>query len=146
LSKTTSNLANGVLEKEGLLLSEYEPNKKEDQFSGSKASRIQAGLSRSLILVQSGIDGGSKYTIKAFSTLNRPLGIIDYSVNNSFAEESGFEANQLILNNGISAIKDICGIAKKERIKISSIIPLTNSSDYKVLEKAIQNADIKLFN
>lgn len=72
-SKITSELAEKVLKEDGLLISEVEPDRKEDQFSGSKASRIQAGLSSALILIQSSIDGGSKYTIKAFRNLIESL-------------------------------------------------------------------------
>jgi DNA processing protein len=77
-SKVTKELASKVLANDGLLISEQEPNKKEDQFSGSKASRIQAGLSRGLILTQSSISGGSKYTLKAFSEVKRPIGVIAF--------------------------------------------------------------------
>lgn len=137
-SKITQELATKVLENDGLLLSENEPSKKEDQFSGSKASRIQAGLSNSLILIQSSIKGGSKYTIKTFSELERPLGIIDFSENKSFREDEIFEANRLILEKGKRGIMEFCDIKKIENIKTFKTIPIRNNNDYKLIEKEIK--------
>ena len=45
------------------------PKQKEDKYSGSKASRIQAGLSHGLILIQSSVSGGSKYTLEKYAKL-----------------------------------------------------------------------------
>ena len=67
-----------VLQAGGLIISEFPPQQKEDAYSGSKASRIQAGLSHGLILIQSKIDGGSKYTLAKYSKLGRPIGIIHF--------------------------------------------------------------------
>ena len=92
-SKITKSLAKLVLENNGLLISENYPSKKEDQFSGSKASRMQAGLSKGIILVQSSIGGGSKYTLKTFSKLNRTLGIIYFEENSKFINDDLFGAN-----------------------------------------------------
>jgi len=136
-SKTTQELAEKVLKNEGLLLSENEPSKKEDQFSGSKASRIQAGLSNSLILIQSSIKGGSKYTIKTFSELKRPLGVVNYSNSKSFQEDEKFEANRLILKNGNKGIMEFCSIKKQENIKIFKTISIRNDNDYAIIEKEI---------
>lgn len=52
-----------VLKVCGLIILEYPPMKKEDQYSGSASSRIQARVSSGIMLVQSKIDGGSKYTL-----------------------------------------------------------------------------------
>lgn len=63
-------------------------------YSGSKASRIQAGLSHGLILVQSKIDGGSKYTLAKFAKLGRPIGVIHFPSSAEYQSES-FGANRL---------------------------------------------------
>ena len=87
---------NDVLEAGGLIISEYYPRQKEDMYSGSKASRIQAGLSHALILVQSKVDGGSKYTLSKFAKLGRPIGVIHYPSSEEYESES-FGANRLIV-------------------------------------------------
>lgn len=136
-SKITADLADKILKNNGLLVSEYEPNKKEDQFSGSKASRIQAGLSNSLILIQSSKNGGSKYTIKAFSPLQRPLAVINFKNNNEFSNSESFEGNRLLITKGKQGIMEMCDIKKLESIKLLKILKLEKSTDYKILEQEI---------
>lgn len=134
-SKTTRFLAEEVLKNNGLLISENPPNKKEDQFSGSKASRIQAGLSRGLVLVESSIDGGSKFTIKSFSELNRVLGVISYPGNTIFENEDRFSGNRLLIKSGIRGISLMCDIRKETNIKTKTIIEIKSKSHYQEFEK-----------
>ena len=139
--KLTKELAQQVLESNGLLVSEYEPNKKEDQFSGSKASRIQAGLANALILIQSSKKGGSKYTLKAFSLLPRPLAVINFKNNKEFTESANFEANRLIIENDVEGIMEMCEIKKIENILTSKIFKFEKSEDYHLLEHEITTGD-----
>lgn len=136
-SKITIDLAEKVLIHGGLLVSEYEPNKKEDQFSGSKASRIQAGLSNSLILIQSSKNGGSKYTIKAFSPLQRPLAVVDFKGNTEYLKSESFGGNRLLIEKGKQGIMEMCDLKKIETIKVFKILKLEKSADYRTLEQEI---------
>lgn len=137
-SKITKELAEKVLNNDGLLVSENPPNKREDQFSGSKASRIQAGLSKGIILIQSSHSGGSKYTIKAFSELNRPIGIIDYKGNKHFENSDIFSGNRMLINKRIDGIAEMCEIKNVNNIKLDSIIPLEGKKDYVLFEEALR--------
>lgn len=56
-----------VIEAGGLIVSSFFPGQKENSYSGSIASNLQAQISHGLILVQSSVTGGSKYTMEAFS-------------------------------------------------------------------------------
>lgn len=136
-SKTTRELATKILNKNGLLLSEHEPNKKEDQFSASKSSRIQAGISRGLILIQTSIDGGSKYTIKTFSEVKRTIGVIDYNSNPEFLNSSEFSGNRILLNLLKDGLQSMCDIKNKEHIKINKIVPISGNNDYLNFENLI---------
>lgn len=138
-SKVTKELATKVLENNGLLVSENPPNKREDQFSGSKASRIQAGLSKGVILIQSSTNGGSKYTIKAFSELNRVLGVINFKGNQSYDNEDFFSGNRLLVLKGNDGIAEMCDINKINSIKVRKIISLESKEDYDVFEIAIKS-------
>lgn len=136
-SRVTKELAALVLANNGLLISEHEPNKKEDQFSGSKASRIQAGLSKGLILVQSAITGGSKYTLKSFSELKRPIGVIAFESNVEYQTNEEFSANRLIISDCKNGLAKICDIKKPELLKTSEIIKISSVSDYTLFEIAV---------
>lgn len=129
-SKITKELAKKVLNKNGLILSENEPNKKEDQFSGSKASRIQAGLSKALILIQSSSNGGSKYTLKTFSELNRPIGVIDFKTNSEFNNSDAFSGNRILLSDLKDGLQIMCEIKVKDLIKANDIVSISGNEDY----------------
>ena len=134
-SKVTKELASLVLANNGLLVSEQEPNKKEDQFSGSKASRIQAGLSNGLILAQSSIAGGSKYTLKTFTELKRPIGVIAFETNSEYQISEEFSANRLLVLDGKKGLLKICEIKKPENLKTSDIIKISGIIDYNIFEE-----------
>jgi len=129
---------NDVLEAGGLIISEYYPRQKEDMYSGSKASRIQAGLSHGLILVQSKIDGGSKYTLAKFAKLGRPIGVIHFPSSAEYQSES-FGANCLIAEKGKDGLAQMIGLKKTSSINIGPLIVLSNKDDY---NKLIQSMSI----
>lgn len=131
-----------VLGAGGLIVSEYFPRQKEDKFSGSKASRIQAGLSKGLILVQSGIDGGSKYTISTFSKLNRTLGVIGFNGSSEYQKDDSFGANRLIISKGIQGIADFVGAKKLSSIYVKDIVCIKTKDDYARMEASIDKMDL----
>lgn len=117
-----------VLNAGGLILSEFYPRQKEDKYSGSRASRIQAGLSRGLILVQSKADGGSKYTLEKFAKLGRPIGIIHYPSSEEYNSEL-FGANRLIVEKGKEGVAQIIN-KKPSLLNLGKLITLANKDDY----------------
>lgn len=129
---------NDVLDAGGLIISEYYPRQKEDMYSGSKASRIQAGLSHGLILVQSKVDGGSKYTLAKFAKLGRPIGIIHYPTSTEYQSES-FSANRLIVEKGKEGLAQMTGIRKTSSLNIGKLLVLSSREDYDLLENEINS-------
>lgn len=129
-----------VLKAGGLIISEYAPKQKENMFSGSKASRIQAGLSKALILVQSKVDGGSKYTLKVFSKLGRPIGIIHFPTSEEYNSEV-FGANRLIVEKKIEGLAKMLEINKASSLGVGNIIPLANKADYDILINEIVSTE-----
>lgn len=127
-----------VIDSGGLILSEFYPNQKEDKFSGSKASRIQAGLSKGLILVQSSIDGGSKYTVSTFAKLNRTIGVISFKDSTEYQIDDSFSANRLIINKGVQGIADFVGAKKLSSISVKDIIRIETKEDYFRMETSMQ--------
>lgn len=123
-----------VIDSGGLVVSEFYPNQKEDKFSGSKASRIQAGLSKGLILVQSSVNGGSKYTMSAFSKLNRTIGIVSFKDSIEFQTEDCFSANRLIINKGVQGIADFIGAKKTSSVLVKDIVRIETKEDYAKME------------
>ena len=119
-----------VLNSGGLIISEYFPHAKEDQFSGSKASRIQAGLSNGLILVQSSVEGGSKYTLASYAKLGRALGVIHYPSSKEYNSDT-FGANRLIVEHKNVGIAKMINLKTVSKLNIKSITVLQSKDDYK---------------
>ena len=139
-SKRHVKLIEDVLSTGGLIISEYPPHQKEDKYSGSKASRIQAGLSHGLILVESSVDGGSKYTIESFSKLGRPLGVIQFSQSEDFNSNS-FGANRLIASKKIMGIAEMLNLKTSKKINVDSITVIEGKKDYEIFCKRINDND-----
>lgn len=134
-TKAHAKTIGDVLRAGGLVISEHPPQQPEDQFSGSNSSRIQAGLSDGLILVQSSLTGGSKYALAAFAKLKRTLGVINFPNSKEFMEDS-FEANRVIcseLNSGVSRITE----RKEKDVILTSITPIEGKDDYENFAKKV---------
>ncbi|AWA31082.1 hypothetical protein HYN48_13850 [Flavobacterium magnum] len=136
LLKRTAENAERTLESGGLLISEIPPDKKEDTFTVVKSCRIQAGLSKGLVIIQSSIDGGSRFTTKAFCETARPIAIInpiqaDYTNLN-------YNANIEIIENkkkGLSKFTEI----KEDKILTSTIFTIKSRDDYQEFENILNS-------
>lgn len=131
-----------VLNAGGLIISEFFPRQKEDMYSGSKASRIQAGLSRGLILVQSKTDGGSKYTIAKFAKLGRPIGVIHYPSSEEYNKDI-FGANRLIVEKGKEGIAQIIN-KNPSLLNIGNLIILASKDDYEAFIREIDKTKSRM--
>ena len=127
-----------VINAGGLIISEFYPRQKEDKYSGSKASRIQAGLSHGLILVQSAVDGGSKYTLAKFAKLGRPIGIIHYPSSEEYNTDV-FGANRLIVEKGKDGLAQMIDLKKASSLNVGNILTLSGKEDYDKLINEIEN-------
>ena len=74
--KSNADLAREIKDSGGCLLSEYEPGVKPQKSYFVARDRIQAGLSHSILLLQSTISGGSMHAIRTMQTLGRPFSTI----------------------------------------------------------------------
>lgn len=137
-TKSHAKVIDDVLNAGGLIISEYPPQQPEDKYSGSKASRIQAGLSHGLILVQSSIDGGSKYTLAAFSKLPRVLGVINFPSCDEYQTEK-FEANRVITSENYEGVARFVGLKTSKKIALSAIVAIQGKSDYNIFSDKLES-------
>ena len=142
-SSHAKNIEN-VLSAGGLVISEFEPSKETDQFSGIKASRIQAGLAQGLILVQSSVSGGSKYTLGEFSRLGRVIGVIHHPSSPEYYTDV-FGANRMILEKKEAGIAEILGKRTTQSIDVKEIVPISGKEDYqRFMESAFSEPEALL--
>lgn len=125
--RSTAINAQKILENDGLLVSEMPPGKREDAFSVIKSCRIQAGLSKGLILVQSSMHGGSRYTLKSICETQRPVGIVKpIEVDYNLPEYSG---NKDIIEHGREGLSRLAEI-NENKIRSSEIFIIKSKADY----------------
>ena len=99
----------------------------------SVRSRIQAGLSSGIILVQSKIDGGSKYTLDKFVKLRRVVGVVHFPTNPEYPDDI-FGANRLIVEEKEYGLTKFVGLKTVKTLNVKAIIPITSKDDYKAFE------------
>lgn len=125
-----------ILDTGGLVVSEMPPSKKQDTFSVVKSCRIQAGIGLGLVLVQSSIDGGSKFTVKAAADSGRPLGIV-YPVKSDI-DRDDYTANRKIIENGIAGLGEF--VAPKNGIYSNQkIVILSSKYSYPEFESVMES-------
>ena len=138
VNKITYDNSKLVLENDGLLISEQPFGLKENTFSIVKSCRLQAGISDGLVLIQSSIDGGSKYTISSFAELSRTLGVIR-PIKNDY-ESITYTANQLLISEKIEGLSKMTKL-KLDKIKINDIVEIASKNDYEVFKDLILKAN-----
>ena len=91
-----SGLAKSIIENQGCLLSEYAPNTSMQNYMLVSRDRIQAGIAKKLVLIQSKVDGGSMHATKEMMRLGRPVYFVNYDQGN--ISESDISGNLSLKN------------------------------------------------
>ena len=76
--KDNENLAERILESGGTLISEYPVGVGPFRWSYSLRNRIQSGLSSKVLVIETGIKGGTIHTVDYAKKQNRPVACIDH--------------------------------------------------------------------
>jgi len=97
------NLANEIINNNGLLISEYPFKTKLNKYNFIQRNRIQSGISLGTFVVETSISGGSMKTAKFTLEQNHKLFVYVYKVKNRF-NEGNFE---LLKNSKVIQVKDI---------------------------------------
>lgn len=71
-------LAERILASDGCLVSEYPPGEKPNRGSFVQRDRLQSGLSRGVIVIETGLDGGSMHAVRAGMAQGRRLGCVKH--------------------------------------------------------------------
>lgn len=125
-----------ILANDGLVISEMPPLKKQDTFSVVKSCRIQAGVGTGLILIQSSISGGSRFTVKAAVESNRPLGVI-YPVKKDI-ECDDYGANRKIIEEGVEGLNKFVDLKNMKGFN-PKIVVLFSKNSYPEFESTLKS-------
>ena len=77
--KENEKLAEEIVNKGGLLLSEYPIGTGTTKYNLVARDRLQAGLANATLVIQTGIKGGTMHAVKATLLSKKPLLVIDYA-------------------------------------------------------------------
>lgn len=87
--KENKLLASRILEGNGLLISEYQHGTAANRNFFVERDRLQAGVSRATIVIQTGIKGGTMHAVNATLKSNKPLAAIQYKSEQFFEKTEG---------------------------------------------------------
>ena len=76
--KSNLKLAKEIVDRGGILVSEYPIRKSVDRYGLVARDRLQAGLSSATIAIQTGVKGGTMHAINATIKANKPLFMVCY--------------------------------------------------------------------
>ncbi|QSX08812.1 DNA-protecting protein DprA [Alkalibacter rhizosphaerae] len=71
-------LAIRILDNQGLLVSEYEPDEKPEQYKFIARDRLQAIFSNRMLVVETDIVGGTMHTVNFAKDLDKPIAVVGY--------------------------------------------------------------------
>ncbi|SHE31492.1 DNA-processing protein DprA [Alkalibacter saccharofermentans] len=78
--KENTGLAEAILDKGGLLLSEYHPDEGVENYKFISRDKLQACLSEKVFVVESGVTGGTMHTVNFTLQQSKPVGVAMYGL------------------------------------------------------------------
>jgi len=95
--KENEQLAKDILQKDGVLMSEYFVGQGADPGHFIERDRLQAGLASATIVVQTDIEGSTMFTVKSTLKYSKPLAAVVYKKNINSNEIRG---NEMLIREG----------------------------------------------
>jgi DNA processing protein len=118
-------LTDKIVETGGALVSEYAYNSFSGRANFVQRDRIQAGLSSGVILIQSGLNGGSLHASRKAIEYERALIVAGQSYRDINASIDKIQANMVLLEGNQ---KEVLNILKKNSFDESLLIKLKDAS------------------
>jgi len=86
---TNANLAQDIINSKGCLLSEYEPGVKAAKYQFVERDRLQSGISKAVIVVETGKEGGTMHTATFATKQARDLRVVRFPQDKVTVEQQG---------------------------------------------------------
>ena len=103
--KENLELAKEIVANGGLLLSEYPIGQSCGRYGLVARDRLQAGLSYAMVVVQTGIKGGTMHAVNATLATNKPLFAVEYKTSADLNDEKVQGNIMLIRDKGAYALR-----------------------------------------
>lgn len=99
--KENEGLAREIVEKGGLLLSEYPIGTGVNRYNLVARDRLQAGLANATLVVQTGVRGGTMHAVRATLQSGKPLMAVTYKEDQGEKEEG----NRMLISQGAIGLR-----------------------------------------
>jgi DNA processing protein len=127
--KENTELANLIIQKDGLLLSEYPPFSATKPYYFAKRDRLQAILSKAVIVIESGVKSGTMITVNHAKSYGKRILVLDTFKNDNIYNDKGntiLLASDNILKisieySSLAELVNMIEISKNKTIKIKII-------------------------
>lgn len=126
--EVNTQLAKEILDNEGVLVTEYEPNSKADSKKFKERNRIVAGLGIGTLVIEAGYRSGTSITARHTKEQEKPIFCIPSSLENN----KGKTTNELI-QKGAQLVTDVSDILKNYK-----------NINFQKREVSIKNIDIDI--
>lgn len=133
--KQNEKLAHDLLDNGGLLISEYPLGTPPSISSFVKRDRIQAGLSAGVVMIQSGLKGGSLHASRAIIEYNRCLFVPSPTTRDINENIAKVMANH-ILSNGV--IEEKMDILKCTKDSLKYLRSIRSKNDYGMFDELFE--------
>ncbi|HAV1960697.1 DNA-processing protein DprA [Enterobacter hormaechei] len=127
-------LAKRIVDNGGLLISEYPYNSFVGKSNFVDRDAIQAAVSSGVILIQTGLSGGSLHASRASLLLNRPLIVAGQSKTDIKNAEQKACGNIALLSSNYDDVKKILRLNRFEQ---NLLLPLHDSKQYEVINSKL---------
>ncbi|MDE5887979.1 MAG: DNA-protecting protein DprA [Muribaculaceae bacterium] len=134
--KENLELAKRIVVNNGLLLSEYPIGQSCGRYGLVARDRLQAGMAKATIVVQTGKDGGSMHAVNATIASKKPLFAVEYKNEEDLSHEK-VQGNIMLIRN-----KDAVPLSSKGIVSAVAIIRGANSKQVKVEQPSLFDPSI----
>jgi DNA processing protein len=148
--KENTNLSNEIIDTGGLLISEYEFGKESHKNFFVQRDRLQSGSCEGIIVLETGIKGGTRHTVSFAKKQNRLIGCLYTHIEAKLDKIDKFQGNKDIVENenGIKifnaeSIEEFCNLLRDKRQSLISNSIESQQIDIKKLPPNLKQ--IKLF-
>lgn len=149
--RENSFLVDEIIEKDGLVISEFPPGTKPDYQNFPTRNRIVSGLSLGVLVIETDMEGGSMITAELAFNQNREVFVIPHALDN----RKGKGCNFLIRNNTAKMVENIDDIISEfdwirtsisepdpKAIDINSILSEVSSTAGEVFQILFKNEEM----
>jgi DNA processing protein len=124
-SKSSISLSEEILNKDGTLISEYPVGTKPHRGFFVERDRIQAGISRAVVVVETAIDGGTMHAVKHAQASGRIIACVDTHPD-SLTDSPSVLGNKFLINeknaHGLKSNEDIAALINSIKAPPAAII------------------------